>query len=41
MRERARSAGGRIRSGRLVQGGFEVAVELPYHPECHAEEPAV
>ena len=41
MRERARSAGGRIRSGHLVQGGFEVAVELPYHPECHAEEAAV
>ncbi|MDQ1066010.1 signal transduction histidine kinase [Streptomyces canus] len=41
MRERARSAGGRIRTGRLVQGGFEVVVELPYHPDGHAKEAAV
>ncbi|MEU9326648.1 sensor histidine kinase [Streptomyces canus] len=41
MRERARSAGGRIRTGRLVQGGFEVVVELPYHPEGHPQEAAV
>lgn len=33
MRERARSAGGRIRTGRLPRGGFEVAFELPYLPE--------
>ncbi|MER6287690.1 sensor histidine kinase [Streptomyces sviceus] len=37
MRERTRSAGGRIRAGRPPQGGFEVVVELPYDPE----EPAV
>ncbi|MEU0407464.1 ATP-binding protein [Streptomyces griseorubiginosus] len=32
MRERARSAGGRIRTGRLPQGGFEVVLELPCPP---------
>ncbi|NEA99343.1 sensor histidine kinase [Streptomyces sp. SID13726] len=32
MRERARSAGGRIRTGHLPQGGYEVVVELPYCP---------
>lgn len=41
MRERARSAGGRIRAGRLAQGGFEVVVELPHHPDGHAETAAV
>ncbi|MET9462893.1 histidine kinase [Streptomyces canus] len=41
MRERARSAGGRIRAGRLAQGGFEVVVELPYHPHGHPQEAAV
>ncbi|MFF0078124.1 sensor histidine kinase [Streptomyces canus] len=41
MRERARSAGGRIRAGRPAQGGFEVVVELPYHPHGHPQEAAV
>lgn len=30
MRERVRSAGGRIRTGHRPQGGYEVVVELPY-----------
>ena len=33
MRERARSAGGRIRTGHLPQGGFQVVFELPCPPE--------
>ena len=33
MRERARSAGGRIRMGQRARGGFEVVAELPYRPE--------
>ncbi|MFF7277808.1 hypothetical protein [Streptomyces griseorubiginosus] len=33
MRERARSAGGRIRTGHLRQGGFEVVFGLPCPPE--------
>ncbi|MEU6349156.1 sensor histidine kinase [Streptomyces sp. NPDC047072] len=33
MRERARSAGGRLRTGHRAQGGFEVVVELPLHAE--------
>ncbi|MFF0091955.1 hypothetical protein ACFYSF_18650 [Streptomyces canus] len=41
MRERARSAGGRIRTGRLAQGGFEVVVELPYRPDGEPQEAAV
>ncbi|CAM5332943.1 ATP-binding protein [Streptomyces canus] len=41
MRERARSAGGRIRAGRLAQGGLEAAVELPYHSDGHPQEAAV
>ncbi|MFF0014196.1 sensor histidine kinase [Streptomyces sp. NPDC005374] len=36
MRERVRSAGGRIRTGHRPQGGYEVVVELPYG----LEEPA-
>ncbi|MFI6338911.1 sensor histidine kinase [Streptomyces sp. NPDC050535] len=32
MRERARSAGGRLRAGHRAQGGFEVVTELPLHP---------
>ncbi|MFJ8778549.1 hypothetical protein [Streptomyces sp. NPDC102476] len=41
MRERARSADGRIRTGGLVQGGFQVVAELPYQPGGHQEEAAV
>ncbi|MFG3025317.1 sensor histidine kinase [Streptomyces sp. NPDC048254] len=32
MRERALSAGGRLRAGHRLQGGFEVVTELPLHP---------
>lgn len=32
MRERARSAGGRLRAGHRPQGGYEVATELPLPP---------
>ena len=32
MRERAHSAGGRLRAGRRPAGGFEVVTELPLHP---------
>ncbi|NUP20276.1 MAG: hypothetical protein HOZ81_30155, partial [Streptomyces sp.] len=32
MRERARSVGGRIRTGPRPEGGFEVVAELPYPP---------
>ncbi|TYB48512.1 sensor histidine kinase [Actinomadura chibensis] len=31
MRERARSAGGRLRAGRRPEGGFAVTAELPIH----------
>ncbi|MFK4100540.1 hypothetical protein ACI2L1_10770 [Streptomyces sp. NPDC019531] len=33
MRERVRSTGGRIRAGHRPQGGYQVVVELPYHPQ--------
>ncbi|MEU9171190.1 histidine kinase [Streptomyces sp. NPDC048420] len=33
MQERTRSAGGRVRTGHLPQGGYEVVVELPYRTE--------
>ena len=32
MRERAHSAGGRLRAGHRPTGGFEVVTELPLHP---------
>lgn len=32
MRERARSAGGRVRTGHRPGGGFEVVTELPLGP---------
>jgi signal transduction histidine kinase len=39
MRERARSAGGRIHAGPRPGGGFEVVTELPVQP-YRLEEPA-
>jgi hypothetical protein len=33
MRERAQSAGGRLRAGDRPAGGFEVDAELPLHPQ--------
>jgi nitrate/nitrite-specific signal transduction histidine kinase len=35
MRERALSAGGRLRVGHRPQGGFEVVTELPLPPTMH------
>jgi signal transduction histidine kinase len=40
MRERAHSAGGRLRVGHRPQGGFEVEIELPLHPHAPEEVPA-
>ncbi|KUO01779.1 sensor histidine kinase [Streptomyces resistomycificus] len=39
MRERAHSAGGRLRTGRRPQGGFEVVAELPLQ-RSRPEKPA-
>ncbi|MFE6489723.1 sensor histidine kinase, partial [Streptomyces sp. NPDC057757] len=38
MRERAHSAGGRLRAGHRSQGGFEVVVELPLHFHSNPHE---
>lgn len=40
MRERAHSAGGRLRVGHRPEGGFEVMIELPLHPQAADEVPA-
>lgn len=38
MRERAQSVGGRLRTGRRSEGGFEVTAELPLHPVTPEED---
>jgi signal transduction histidine kinase len=38
MRERALSAGGRLRAGHRPEGGFEVVTELPLHPGHPGED---
>ncbi|MFF2007568.1 sensor histidine kinase [Streptomyces sp. NPDC058195] len=40
MRERARSAGGRLAAGHRPGGGFEVSTELPLEEPAGPEEPA-
>jgi signal transduction histidine kinase len=40
MRERAHSAGGRLRVGHRPQGGFEVVIELPLPPHAPEGVPA-